>query len=422
MKLTGLFRSKGKKSDSIDINQSFESKTSFQVLNDTHRTGVEDRGIWVKYLSKIIDPVIENMANETLKENMPQESSLEERAKFAHLEAVGRTVCGIGSWLELGSDSSEEGKLRKHYTDLLIKGLNNITNPDSNDYLVFEIQKGEARQPLVDAAHLAEGLLRGKNQIWKKMDNETQELVLNALIKTRKIEPWRNNWVLFPSMIEAFILDATGDCDYKRLTRGIDLYLNEWYVGDSYYKDGDLFHMDFYNSYVIHPMLVDTLKIMKEHDLKEGKSFETEMKRLSHYSGHLERLISPEGTYPLIGRSMLYRTAVFQALNQSALFNVLPEDVKPAQVRCGLTKVILNQFSDNSNFDENGWLRFGFNGNQKDVAEYYSNTGSMYLCTTGFLALGLSEKDEFWKAPYEEWTSLKAWTGKQVNSAMYIKD
>ena len=60
-------------------------------------------------------------------------------------------------------------------------------------------------------------------------------------------------------------------------------------------------------------------------------------------------------------------------------------------------------------------------GKEKDK-RLSEEAGADVAYSTGFLALGLSEKDEFWKAPYEEWTSLKAWTGKQVNSAMYIKD
>ena len=41
-------------------------------------------------------------------------------------------------------------------------------------------------------------------------------MVLDAFKKTREIEPWENNWVLFPSMIEAFILDVTGKCDMDK--------------------------------------------------------------------------------------------------------------------------------------------------------------------------------------------------------------
>lgn len=78
------------------------------------------RQIWVNALSKIIDPVLTNAADETLKANMPVNYVREERVKFAHLEAVGRTVCGIAPWLELGPDNTAEGKIRAKYIDLTL--------------------------------------------------------------------------------------------------------------------------------------------------------------------------------------------------------------------------------------------------------------------------------------------------------------
>lgn len=45
-----------------------------------------------------------------------------------------------------------------------------------------------------------------------------------------------------------------------------------WYKGDAWYGDGQEFHLDFYNSIVIHPMLTDILAIMKKHNLEGGES------------------------------------------------------------------------------------------------------------------------------------------------------
>ena len=41
------------------------------------------------------------------------------------------------------------------------------------------------------------------------------------------------------------------------------------------------------------------------------------------------------------------------------------------------------------NFDEHGWLTLGFAGHQPQIAERYISTGSLYLCSTVFTALGL---------------------------------
>ena len=69
----------------------------------------------VQTLTRIADPVLVNLSQGTLKKNMPFESLSDEplRRSVSYLEAVGRTVCGIAPWLELGPDDTQEGKLRE---------------------------------------------------------------------------------------------------------------------------------------------------------------------------------------------------------------------------------------------------------------------------------------------------------------------
>ena len=57
-----------------------------------------------------------------------------------------------------------------------------------------------------------------------------------------------------------------------------------------------------------------------------------------------------------------------------------------------------------------------FNGSQLEFCENNIGTGSIYLCCTVFLPLGLNADDVFWSAPYEEWSSLKAWSGHQIET------
>lgn len=139
----------------------------------------EDRAYWVEVMTRLADPVLVNLSNHTLKKNMPYESLSQQRSIYSHLEAVGRLVCGMAPWLELGPDDTPEGKIRNHYIDLTVKGLQNAVDPSSPDYLVFDIPY----QPLVDAAFLAQGLLRAPTQIWGKLGKEGQENMIQALKK-----------------------------------------------------------------------------------------------------------------------------------------------------------------------------------------------------------------------------------------------
>ena len=79
-----------------------------------------------------------------------------------------------------------------------------------------------------------------------------------------------------------------------------------------------------------------------------------------------------------------------------------------------------NQFEAEGTFDEKGWLQLGFAGHQPDAADTYISTGSLYLCTFGFLPLGLPASDPFWTTPAAEWTSQKAWSGKSFKKDYHV--
>lgn len=377
--------------------------------------GKTDRRVWVQTMTRIAAPVLENLAAGTLKQNMPFESlSLEPlRREVSYLEAVGRTICGIAPWLELGPDNTEEGQLRAHFINLVVKGLKNAVNPQSADYLVFD---NRFPQPLVDAAFLAEGILRAPTQIWNRLDKQTQEWLVNEWKKSRSIKPFESNWLLFASIIETALLEFTGDYDAERLNCGVRRFRDEWYKGDAWYGDGKYFHLDYYNSLVIHPMLTEVLAVMQKHGLQEADFLPQQQRRHGHFAQQLERMISPEGSYPVIGRSIAYRLGSFHALADAALLHLLPAEINPAQVRCALTAVMQRQFNQPHTFDTNGWLRVGYAGSQINMGEEYINTGSIYLCMAAFLPLGLPEMDAFWANPPVDWTALKAWHGVDVGS------
>lgn len=379
------------------------------------RTPEQDRELWVEYLLKVCDPVIRNTAQGTLKANMPYEGHHDRDTRvFSYLEAFGRTLCGLAPWLE--SDEDDKG-LKEEYRNLARAALANAVNPESPDYMEFK----DGRQPLVDAAYLAQGMLRAPRQLWEMSSDKVKTDLIAALKATRVIEPHFNNWLLFASMVEAAILEFTGECDVERMTFGVNTF-KEWYKGDAFYGDGPSFRMDYYNSYVIHPMLMDVLAAMQRHGVEGYEFIEVERVRHRRYAEILERMVAPDGTYPVLGRSIsACRCGTFQVLSQAALLGNLPKTVTPGQARSVLTAVIERQLENPQNFDEAGWLRIGFAGHQPEMAENYVNTGSLYHCTTAFLALGLPSDDPFWTEPFTPWTGIRAWSGEKIEGDHAIR-
>lgn len=281
-------------------------------------------------------------------------------------------------------------------------------NPSSPDYMTFSGKYG--KQPLVDAAFLAQAFLRSPKVLWGELDKETKKMVISEMRKTREITPWSNNWLMFSAMIEAFFLEIGEQYDEKPIYYAFNQH-EKWYKGDGIYGDGPEFHWDYYNSFVIHPMILDISQIMLKYKKINETNVKQYLNRSMRYASILERLISPEGTYPPIGRSLAYRMGAFHLLAQLSLMKKLPKNISPSQVRCSLTAVIKKQMTTIGTFDNHGWLKIGFNGNQLNIGESYISTGSLYLCSLVFLPLGLPEIDNFWNSPEELWTQKKAWKG-----------
>ena len=147
------------------------------------------------------------------------------------------------------------------------------------------------------------------------------------------------------------------------------------------------------------------MKVMAANKLVSQTMYDQAVQRASRYAAIQERLISPEGTYPPIGRSLPYRIGAFQTLAQMSLTHALPADLPPAQVRSALTAVMKRQMEMPGTYDAKGWLQLGFAGHQPDMAESYLCTGSLYLCSVGFLPLGLP--------PAIHSGQALPWTGRQ---------
>jgi hypothetical protein len=324
-----------------------------------------------------------------------------------YMECFGRLMAGIAPWLALPEDNSNEGKQRKTLHQQALASYAHAVDPASPDYLLWR----KEGQPLVDAAFIAHSFLRAPKALWELLDAQTKRRYIEEFTNLRRVKPAYSNWLLFAAIIEAFLLSIGENFDPMRIDLAIRK-TNEWYVGDGWYSDGVNFHFDYYNSYVIQPMLTDILEVWTKTGKAKREEYDLALKRMQRYSDFMERLISPEGTFPAFGRSVTYRMAAFQPLAQVALLEKLPEGLTNGQVRAALTAVMKKVFSMPGTFSEKGWLQLGFAGHQPNIADSYSNNGSMYLTSLVFLPLGLAENHDFWTAKPETWTSVKAWNGQ----------
>ena len=282
-----------------------------------------DRAYWVSVMTRLADPVLKNLANGTLKARMPVEQAAgSDRRGVSHLEALGRLLAGMAPWIELAPDDTPEGRLRAEYADLARRAIARAVDPASPDFLNFTRE----RQPLVDAAFLAQGVLRAPRALRESLGATTTKQLIAALESTRAITPVFSNWLLFSATVEAALARLGATWDRMRVDYAIRQH-EQWYKGDGVYGDGPAFHWDYYNSFVIQPMLLDVLDVCRD-EMPAWKEIATRVEpRARRHAAILERLIAPDGTFPAVGRSIAYRFGAFQLLAQMALRKALPAEV-----------------------------------------------------------------------------------------------
>lgn len=373
-----------------------------------------DRAYWVDLLVKMAEPVLSNMSKGQLQANMLVETSPNwdgRNIKVTYMETFGRLMAGIAPWLALPDDGTPEGAKRAELREMALKSYANAVDPSSPDYLKWQ---GEG-QALVDAAYVAESFIRAYDALWAPLDDVTKQRYIKEFTGLRGIDPPYTNWVLFSSTIESFMAKAGAPYDQYRVNSAIRK-VEEWYVGDGWYADGPSFAFDYYSSYVFHPMYLETLRNMIDaghYTRIHYKNYHARaLRRAQKFSLVLERLISPEGTFPVFGRSIPYRMAAMQPLAMMAWHEKLPAGLTPAQVRAALTAVMHSMFDGKENFNEKGYLTIGFTGRQPNVADWYTNNGSLYMTSLAFLPLGLPASHPFWTDAPQPWTSCKAWNAQ----------
>jgi hypothetical protein len=280
---------------------------------------IDDRTYWVDLLYKISEPILSNMAKGELRKNWDVEFGPNwdkgRDGEVAYMEAFGRLMSGVAPWLTLPDDDTPEGRKRRQIREWALKSYANAVDPESPDYLLW----GGEFQVLVDASYIANSFIRAPKALWEPLDQVTKDRYIQKFTELRKIMPWYNNWILFKAMNEAFL--ALVGADYDAYSFDVTIRkINEWYIGDGWYSDGPNFSFDYYNSFVIQPYLVEIIELMNEKGIRVPGVLphDLALRRMQRYNRHIERLISPEATFPAVGRSITYRMAVFQPLALSA--------------------------------------------------------------------------------------------------------
>jgi hypothetical protein len=249
-------------------------------------------------------------------------------------------------------------------------------------------------QPLVEAASIALALRLTRPLLWDRLDDGVRQRAAAWLGDALTAEAWPCNWELFPVTVGGF-LDEVGyetDASRKTVERGLQR-IEDWYLGEGWYTDGDGRKFDYYNGWamhlypVLHAWLADDRRLL---DLYGG--------RLARHLEDYARLFGADGAPMHQGRSLTYRFATTAPLWLGALTGRTP--LSPGQTR-RLASGALKYFLDRGAVDDRGLLTLGWHGPDPAVLQGYSGPASPYWASKGFLGLLLPPDHPVWTAQEE---------------------
>ncbi|MER5573528.1 DUF2264 domain-containing protein [Streptomyces massasporeus] len=249
-------------------------------------------------------------------------------------------------------------------------------------------------QPLVEAASIALALRLTRDLLWDRLDEGVRQRTAAWLADALTAEPWPCNWELFPVTVGGFLADIGYEPDASRaaIDRGLER-IEQWYVGEGWYTDGDGRKYDYYNGWAMHlyPVLHAWLD-------KDERLLALYGDRLSRHLSDYARLFGGDGAPMHQGRSLTYRFATTAPLWLGALTGRTP--LKPGETR-RLASGALKYFLDRGAVDDRGLLSLGWHGPDESVLQGYSGPASPYWASKGFLGLLLPADHEVWTTPEE---------------------
>ncbi|MER5966596.1 DUF2264 domain-containing protein [Streptomyces sp. NPDC002057] len=252
----------------------------------------------------------------------------------------------------------------------------------------------DTRQAIVEAASVALGLRLTRPWLWDRLDDRTRARVVDWLRPALGPSPVDNNWWLFGLTVAGFLQDAGAETDRAAATIDRSLArVEEWYLGDGWYSDGDNRAFDHYNAWALH-----FYPVLHAHLAGDRALLDRYGPRLRAHLDDYVHLFDADGAPLPYGRSLIYRFAAAAAPWLGALTGHTP--LTPGATR-RLASGTVRYFLDRGATDPDGLLTLGWHGPYPPFVQEYSGPGSPYWASKGFLGLLLPADHPAWTDPEE---------------------
>ncbi|WP_459329256.1 DUF2264 domain-containing protein [Arthrobacter sp. HLT1-20] len=286
--------------------------------------------------------------------------------------------------------AGEAGNDPHGHLEFYRKGLLAGTHPESTEAWP---RINVTRQALVEAASLVLGLHLTRRWLWDTLETAEQDQVVAWLGGSVGVAIPDNNWVMFKVMVQEFIASTGRPCHEEDITNGL-ARIEDWYVGEGWYTDGDGQRFDYYAGWAMHlyPCLWTLMAAQRVPELASQKAaIYTE--RLRQYLQDFPYFFGSNGAPLFQGRSLIYRFGATAPLWLGELMGV--SSLGPGATR-SLGSAALKYFNDGGAFGSADTLGCGWFDTFRPMTQSYSGPASPYWASKGFLGLLLPAGHPVW--------------------------
>lgn len=304
------------------------------------------------------------------------------------LEGFARTFLLAGFRI-----AGERGVGVDHLIDFYTRGIVAGVDPEAPDRWV---RLDEHPQAKVEAASLALILDMTRPWIWDRLDELTQQRVIDYLAPVVGDTTYpKTNWLWFRIVVETFLRSVGGPWSADDIAE--DLALHDSLVREEgWLSDGFERSYDHYIGWALHLYPVLWVRMQGGAELA-GDRTATDLAALDRFLQDAAALVGADGSPLLQGRSLIYRFAAAAPFWAGAIAGVPSTSL--GRLRHAADRIV--RHFDAGVASDDDLLTMGWHGEWRKLAQSYSGPGSPYWAVKGLVGISLPADHPVWSAPSE---------------------
>ena len=308
----------------------------------------------------------------------------------AHFDRIAADVEGFARPL-WGLTPYAAGGGSFDYWDYFREGIANGMDPDHPEFW-GTVERTDQR--MVEMAAIGFTLRMVPEKVWDPLPGRAKDNIATYLKSLRRYAYANNNWKFFRILVDMGLERVGVEFD-RTLTEQYLEELDGFYLGDGWYRDGNVRRIDHYIPFAMHFYGLIYAKLAEPGDARADAYRE----RAALFAKDIRHWFDDDGGTLAFGRSLTYRFACGGFWGALAFADV--EALPWGEIK-GHFMRHLSWWSRHPIADRDGLLSIGYGYPNLFMSESYNSAGSPYWALKAFLPLALGADHPFWRAEEAE--------------------